>query len=53
MEDKKRKLKNEILAFARRYVSSHEVEHLYSISDIEIQPSQFIKLWTLKVCETD
>ncbi|XP_016652081.1 PREDICTED: L-aminoadipate-semialdehyde dehydrogenase-phosphopantetheinyl transferase-like [Prunus mume] len=48
VEDKQRKLKNHILAFARRYFSSHEVEHLTSISDIEIQRQQFIKLWTLK-----
>ncbi|XP_070667658.1 uncharacterized protein [Malus domestica] len=48
VEDKQRKLKNEILAFARRYFSSNEVEHLSSISDIEIQRQQFIKLWTLK-----
>ncbi|XP_008387010.1 uncharacterized protein [Malus domestica] len=48
VEDKQRKLKNHILAFARRYFSSHEVEHLSSISDIEIQRQQFIKLWTLK-----
>ncbi|XP_050383601.1 uncharacterized protein LOC126800299 isoform X1 [Argentina anserina] len=48
VEEKKRKLKHHILAFARRYFSSHEVEYLTSISDIEIQRHQFIKLWTLK-----
>ncbi|KAK9921309.1 hypothetical protein M0R45_029824 [Rubus argutus] len=48
VEEKQRKLKHHILAFARRYFSSHEVEHLTSISDIEIQRQQFIKLWTLK-----
>ncbi|XP_050122931.1 uncharacterized protein LOC126600393 [Malus sylvestris] len=48
VEDKQRKLKKEILAFARRYFSSHEVEHLSSISDIEIQRQQFTTLWTLK-----
>ncbi|KAL6194218.1 hypothetical protein ACLB2K_035302 [Fragaria x ananassa] len=46
VEEKQRKLKHHILAFARRYFSSHEVEHLTSI---EIQRHQFIKLWTLKL----
>ncbi|XP_062005227.1 uncharacterized protein LOC133722355 [Rosa rugosa] len=48
VEEKQRKLKHHILAFARRYFSTHEVEHLTSISDIEIQRQQFLKLWTLK-----
>ncbi|KAL6145546.1 PREDICTED: L-aminoadipate-semialdehyde dehydrogenase-phosphopantetheinyl transferase [Fragaria vesca subsp. vesca] len=48
VEEKQRKLKHHILAFARRYFSSHEVDHLTSISDFELQRHQFIKLWTLK-----
>lgn len=51
MEKKNRKLKNHILAFARRYFSSGELEHLTVISDPEIQRQEFMKLWTLKVCE--
>ncbi|KAL6133604.1 hypothetical protein ACLB2K_065838 [Fragaria x ananassa] len=48
VEEKQRKLKHHIVAFARRYFSSHEVDHLTSISDFELQRHQFIKLWTLK-----
>lgn len=51
MEEKNRKLKSHLLAFARRYFSSHELEHLTAISDPEIQRQEFMKLWTLKVCE--
>lgn len=48
VEDKQRKLKNSILAFARRYFTSAEVEYLSAISDAEIQRQEFVKLWTLK-----
>ncbi|XP_062112745.1 uncharacterized protein LOC133823907 isoform X2 [Humulus lupulus] len=48
VEEKKRKIKNSVLAFARRYFSSHELEHLAAITDPEIQRQEFIKLWTLK-----
>ncbi|WCJ34291.1 4'-phosphopantetheinyl transferase superfamily [Euphorbia peplus] len=48
VEEKQRKLKNNILAFARRYFSCHEVEFLSSVSDSEVQRQEFIKLWTLK-----
>ncbi|KAJ6743252.1 4'-PHOSPHOPANTETHEINYL TRANSFERASE DOMAIN PROTEIN-RELATED [Salix viminalis] len=49
IEEKQRKIKNNILAFARRYFSLHEVEHLSAISDPEVQRQEFVKLWTLKV----
>ncbi|KAI5586001.1 hypothetical protein POPTR_006G211300v4 [Populus trichocarpa] len=48
IEEKQRKIKNNILAFARRYFSLHEVEHLSAISDSEVQRQEFVKLWTLK-----
>ncbi|KAM7256955.1 hypothetical protein ACFE04_012696 [Oxalis oulophora] len=48
VEEKHRKTKNNILAFARRYFASHEVKFLSSISDPEVQRQEFIKLWTLK-----
>ncbi|CAK7341855.1 unnamed protein product [Dovyalis caffra] len=48
VEEKQRKIKNDILAFARRYFSLHEVEHLSAISDSEVQRQEFVKLWTLK-----
>ncbi|KAL5545819.1 hypothetical protein UlMin_005506 [Ulmus minor] len=48
VEEKKRKLKNHVLTFARRYFSSHELDHLSNISDPEIQCQEFMKLWTLK-----
>ncbi|KAB5552646.1 hypothetical protein DKX38_009957 [Salix brachista] len=49
VEEKQRKIKNNILAFARRYFSLYEVEHLSMISDSEVQRQEFVKLWTLKV----
>ncbi|KAK7832461.1 4'-phosphopantetheinyl transferase [Quercus suber] len=49
VEEKQRKLKNDILAFARRYFSPYEVGLLTAISDPEFQRQEFIKLWTLKV----
>eukprot|EP00258_Populus_trichocarpa_P043009 XP_024459028.1 uncharacterized protein LOC18100632 isoform X3 [Populus trichocarpa] len=51
IEEKQRKIKNNILAFARRYFSLHEVEHLSAISDSEVQRQEFVKLWTLKASE--
>ncbi|KAJ7976138.1 4'-phosphopantetheinyl transferase [Quillaja saponaria] len=48
VEEKQRRLKNNILTFARRYFSPYEVETLTSISDPEIQHQEFLKLWTLK-----
>ncbi|XP_052173095.1 4'-phosphopantetheinyl transferase pptA isoform X2 [Diospyros lotus] len=48
VEEKQRKTKNDILSFARRYFSHHEVDFLASIPDPEIQRHEFIKLWTLK-----
>ncbi|XP_050285456.1 uncharacterized protein LOC126725025 isoform X1 [Quercus robur] len=48
VEEKQRKLKNNILAFARRYFSPYEVGLLTAISDPEFQHQEFIKLWTLK-----
>ncbi|KAF8388442.1 hypothetical protein HHK36_027114 [Tetracentron sinense] len=49
VEEKQRKIKSNVLSFARRYFSSYEVELLHAISDPEIQRQEFIKLWTLKV----
>ncbi|CAK8571377.1 unnamed protein product [Lathyrus sativus] len=48
VEEKQRKLKNDILAFAHRYFSPHEVEMLAHIVDPELRRHEFIKLWTLK-----
>ncbi|KAI4300493.1 hypothetical protein L6164_033865 [Bauhinia variegata] len=48
VEEKERRLKNDTLAFARRYFSPLELEMLTHISDPEIQRKEFIKLWTLK-----
>lgn len=48
VEEKQRTTKNNILSFARRYFSPHEVESLSVISDPEIQRQEFLKLWTLK-----
>lgn len=51
VEEKQRKMRNNILSFARRYFSLSEVEFLQSFSDPEKQRREFIKLWTLKVSE--
>ncbi|OMO82265.1 4'-phosphopantetheinyl transferase superfamily [Corchorus capsularis] len=48
VEEKQRRIKNNVIAFARRYFSPYEVELLTAISDPEIQRQEFIKLWTLK-----
>ncbi|EXB54576.1 4'-phosphopantetheinyl transferase [Morus notabilis] len=48
VEEKARKIKSHVLAFARRYFSSHELEHLSAITNPEIQRQEFMKLWTLK-----
>ncbi|KAE9605351.1 putative holo-[acyl-carrier-protein] synthase [Lupinus albus] len=48
VEEKQRRLKNDILAFARRYFSPHEIEMLTTIADPELRRQEFIKLWTLK-----
>ncbi|KAL6005265.1 hypothetical protein ACLOJK_005827 [Asimina triloba] len=48
VEEKQRELRNNILLFARRYFSPHEVDYLQAFSDPEIQRQEFIKLWTLK-----
>ncbi|XP_057424101.1 uncharacterized protein LOC130717758 isoform X2 [Lotus japonicus] len=48
VEEKQRRLKNDILAFAQRYFSPHEIEMLAHIADPELQRQEFIKLWTLK-----
>ncbi|XP_061374548.1 uncharacterized protein LOC133316788 [Gastrolobium bilobum] len=48
VEEKQRRLKNDILAFARRYFSPHEIEMLTHIADPELRRQEFIKLWTLK-----
>ncbi|KAK4833880.1 hypothetical protein QYF36_012792 [Acer negundo] len=48
VEEKHRRIKNDILAFARRYFSPKEVKLLTAIIDPEIRRQEFIKLWTLK-----
>ncbi|KAK2983255.1 hypothetical protein RJ640_023375 [Escallonia rubra] len=48
VEEKQRAIKNNVLSFVRRYFSGHEVEHLSSILDPEVQRQEFLKLWTLK-----
>ncbi|KAJ0965649.1 hypothetical protein J5N97_026787 [Dioscorea zingiberensis] len=48
IEEKQRRLKNDILSFTRRYFSTCEVEFLRAIEDPENQRQEFVKLWTLK-----
>ncbi|KAL6507742.1 hypothetical protein OROGR_023937 [Orobanche gracilis] len=48
VEEKHRNIKHNILAFARRYFSKHEVQSLAVISDPRVQKMEFMKLWTLK-----
>lgn len=48
VEEKQRTTKHNILTFARRYFSKHEIEVLTAIEDPHIQHQEFIKLWTLK-----
>ncbi|RDX69291.1 Rho GTPase-activating protein 1, partial [Mucuna pruriens] len=48
VEEKQRKLKNDVLAFAQRFFSPHEIEMLTHIADPELRLQEFIKLWTLK-----
>ncbi|KAI9154642.1 hypothetical protein LWI28_029257 [Acer negundo] len=48
VEEKQRRIKNNILAFAKRYFSPEEVKILSAISDPDLQHQEFIKLWTLK-----
>ena len=47
MEEKQRKLKNNILAFAQRYFSPYEVELLAAISDPEFQRQEFINAYSI------
>ncbi|XP_028085253.1 uncharacterized protein LOC114286300 [Camellia sinensis] len=47
VEEKQRTIRNDILSFARRYFSHHEMDFLAAISDPEVQRQEFIKLWTL------
>ena len=49
VEEKHRRIKSNILAFAQHYFSPYEVKVLTAISDPEVQRQEFIKLWTLKV----
>ncbi|KAK1389660.1 L-aminoadipate-semialdehyde dehydrogenase-phosphopantetheinyl transferase-like [Heracleum sosnowskyi] len=48
VEDKERKIKHDIMAFAQRYFSQQEKKLLKSISDPELQRLEFLKLWTFK-----
>lgn len=49
VEEKERKIQNNITTFAKRCFSPQEAKFLEMISDPEIQRHEFIKLWTLKV----
>ncbi|KAF3607852.1 hypothetical protein DY000_02050914, partial [Brassica cretica] len=48
VEDKERKIKHDVLAFAKRFYSADEVNFLATIRDPQVQRKDFIKLWTLK-----
>ncbi|VVA97239.1 unnamed protein product [Arabis nemorensis] len=48
VEDKERKIKHDVLAFAKRFYSTDEVNFLSTIPDPEVQRTEFIKLWILK-----
>ncbi|KAL1204681.1 Phosphopantetheinyl transferase [Cardamine amara subsp. amara] len=48
VEDKERKIKHDVLAFAERFYSADEVKLLSIIPDPEVQRKEFLKLWTLK-----
>ncbi|CAH2054050.1 unnamed protein product [Thlaspi arvense] len=48
VEDKERKIKHDVLAFAKRFYSIDEVDYLSALPDPEVQRTEFIKLWTLK-----
>ncbi|KAK0584792.1 hypothetical protein LWI29_018744 [Acer saccharum] len=48
VEEKQRRINNNILAFAKRYFSPEEVKILSAISNPDLQHQEFIKLWTLK-----
>lgn len=48
LEEKQRRIKNNIISFAQRYFSPYEVKLLTAISDPEVQHEEFMKLWTLK-----
>lgn len=48
VEDKRRSIKHDVLAFAKRYFSPDEVKFLSTLPDAEVQRQEFIKLWTLK-----
>ncbi|KAJ0263808.1 4'-phosphopantetheinyl transferase superfamily [Hirschfeldia incana] len=48
VEDKERKIKHDVLTFAKRFYSADEVNFLATIPDKEVQRKEFIKLWTLK-----
>ncbi|KAL6006538.1 hypothetical protein ACLOJK_032031 [Asimina triloba] len=43
VEEKQRELRNNILSFARRYFSPHEVDYLQAFSDPEIQRQELVK----------
>ncbi|KAJ0263807.1 4'-phosphopantetheinyl transferase superfamily [Hirschfeldia incana] len=53
VEDKERKIKHDVLTFAKRFYSADEVNFLATIPDKEVQRKEFIKLWTLKVVSTN
>lgn len=48
VEEKHREIKHNIMSFARRYFSNHEIQLLASIEDPTVQQQEFMKLWTLK-----
>lgn len=48
VEEKQRRMRNNILSLACRFFSPTEIEYLHSFSGSERQMQEFIKLWTLK-----
>ncbi|CAH8339308.1 unnamed protein product [Eruca vesicaria subsp. sativa] len=48
VEDKERKIKHDVLTFAKRFYTADEVNFLATKPDQEAQRKEFIKLWTLK-----
>lgn len=48
VEDKRRKMKHDVLSLAKRFYSSEEVNFLSTITEPEAQRKEFVKLWTLK-----
>ncbi|CAI9097713.1 OLC1v1034185C1 [Oldenlandia corymbosa var. corymbosa] len=48
VEEKNRVLRHNIMSFAKRFFTKHELQVLSAISDPQVQHQELIKLWTLK-----